>query len=223
VRRTAESALRITMLIAAPAGFGMAVLANQIFRIIYPPSVWPIAGPILRWYALFMFLFALSTPVTSVLQGMGRMDIPLKSLAVGTVAKVVLNYVLVGRPSLNINGAVFGSIACYVIVVGINLGALLRVSKIRLRWLSVFGKPLFCGGLCGAGAWAMQGLAGKLLAGVALAGKPDLLPTALAVLFGGLIYVLALLFSCAVTRDDVDMLPGGKKVGKVLAKYGLLG
>ena len=37
------------------------------------------------------------------------------------------------------------------------------------------------------------------------------------------IYVLALLFTKSIVRDDVKMLPKGEKICKVLEKYDLIG
>jgi len=234
IRVTIESVIRVTMLIALPAGFGMAVLSEPILNLVYSKSadIIPIAAPILRTYGCATFLMAVSSPVTSMLQGLGRTDIPVKTLIAGAVVKIVLNYVLVGNPAYNINGAPVGSIACYVIIVGLNVFFLLRISKTRVNFMSVFFKPLFCAGLSAAAAWAGYGLTERLLSG-RLAGldfdgllgrllDPNTASTLFAIVAAVIIYLLALLLTKALSKDDIVMLPKGEKIAKRLEKYGLL-
>ncbi|MCR4616036.1 MAG: polysaccharide biosynthesis protein [Clostridiales bacterium] len=220
VRKTIESVMRVTMIIAVPAGFGMAVLSTQIFTIIYGgnnPDIIPISAPIMRTYAWATALFALSTPITNMLQGIGRTDIPLKSLVVGTVVKIGFNFVLVGNPSININGAPIGSILCYAIVVSINLIMLIRLTHTKINVISVFIKPLICGGLSAGSAWIVYKLIHKLIH------VNIIVPTGAAVVAAVIVYAVSLLFIKGISADDVTMLPKGEKIAKSLEKYGLLG
>ena len=47
--------------------------------------------------------------------------------------------------------------------------------------------------------------------------------TVIGIIAAVMIYVLALLFSKTIVRDDVKMLPKGEKICKVLEKYDLIG
>jgi len=234
IRVTIESVIRVTMLIALPAGFGMAVLAEPILSLIYSKSadIIPIAAPILRTYGFATFLMAASSPVTSMLQGLGRTDIPVKTLIAGAGAKIILNYVLVGNPAYNIKGAPIGSIVCYVIIVAANVFFLLRISKTKVNFLSIFFKPLFCASLSASAAWAGHGLVNSFLAdrlaGLSFTGivgkllAPNTFSTLFAIAAAVLIYVIALLLTKTLSKDDILMLPKGEKVAKGLEKYGLL-
>ncbi|MGN1478785.1 MAG: polysaccharide biosynthesis C-terminal domain-containing protein [Acutalibacteraceae bacterium] len=230
IKITIESVIRITMLIALPAGFGMAVLAEPILSLVYSSTnasnLVSIAAPILTTYGFAIFLFAVSSPVTNMLQALGRMDIPLKSLAVGAVVKIILNYILVGNPKININGAPVGSIVCYVIIVSINIFMLVRISGVKINFMSVFFKPLFCSAISSVTAYACYRVFGALLQGV---GDPasrlngSTIATLIAVVAAVFAYVVALLLSKGISRDDVNMIPKGEKIAKVLEKHGFLG
>ena len=41
--------------------------------------------------------------------------------------------------------------------------------------------------------------------------------------FGATIYAIVLLLVKGIAKDDLEMLPKGEKIAKVLAKFGLLG
>jgi stage V sporulation protein B len=227
IKITIESVLRVTMLVALPAGIGMAVLSNQILTIVYGGSnadIIPIAAPIMATYGYATALMALSTPITNLLQGIGRTDIPVKSLLVGAMIKISCNYIIVGNPHYNINGAPFGSILCYIAIVCINLFSLLKISRVRINIVSIFIKPLFCSGLCGATAWAMYGLSFRLFEKINLfSNHLVFISTIISIMFAAIVYSISLLLIKGISKDDITMLPKGEKIAKVLAKYGLLG
>lgn len=227
IRITIESVLRVTMLVAMPAGIGMAVLSEQILTIIYGvnnPDIIPIAAPIMATYGYATALMALSTPVVNLLQGIGRTDIPVKSLLVGGVVKIISNFILVGNPNYNINGAPFGSILCYVAIISINLVSLLKISKIKVDFKSIFIKPIFCSILCGATAWSVYGLTERFILNIdSLSNRVILISTVFAIAFAVIVYCLSILLIRGISRDDVEMLPKGEKIAKALAKHRLLG
>jgi stage V sporulation protein B len=218
-----ESVLRVTMLVALPAGFGMAVLATPILSFLYKshPDIAPIAGPIMAVYGYATALMAVSTPVTNMLQGIGRTDIPVKAAVAGAVVKIICNYILVGNPRFNINGAPIGSILCYLVIVGINLFYLLRISSIRINVISVLLKPLFCAGLSAASAWGMFRLCGRFLTG--RVPHIELVGLVLAVGAAVIVYAAALLLCRGLSKEDILMLPKGEKIAKTLEKYKVLG
>ncbi len=230
IKITIESVIRITMLVALPAGFGMAVLAEPILGLVYNGTeagdIVTIAAPILRTYGFAVFLFAVSSPVTNMLQAVGRMDIPLKSIVAGAIVKIILNYVLVGNPSININGAPIGSIVCYVVIVVINVFALVRITDVKLNFNSILVKPLICAAISAASALACYKVFGGILKNV---GDPSsrlngvTIATLIAVIAAVFAYVIALLLIKGISKDDVEMLPKGEKIAKTLEEKGILG
>ncbi len=226
---TIESVIRITMLIAMPAGIGMAVLAKPILTLAYGGSeaenLIPVATPILQMCGYATFLFALSSPLTSMLQAVGRADLPLKGLVVGAVIKFVCNYVLVGNARININGAPIGSIACYCFVTIFCLVSLIKVSKVKLNYISIFLKPTVAGVLSGAAAWVTYSLMGRVLPQGDITSRLNgtTMSALVSVVAAVIIYVVALLLIKGISEDDLEMIPKGKKIAKVLAKFGLLG
>ena len=227
VQSTINSVLRISLMISLPAGFGMAVLSKEIPMLLFEksnPGSTEHAWPILLMFGLSTALMAVSTPITNLLQGIGRTDVPVKSLLLGAVLKITSNYILVGNPEINILGAPIGSILCYVAIVAYNLIVLLRVTKVKLHLPTVLWKPLLCSGLSAAAAWAAKGLMRLLAARLGIEGRLALLlAMGAAIALAVLIYGISMLLTHAVTEEDLEMLPKGKKIAKTLANYGLLG
>ena len=195
-RSTIETVLRVGMLIALPAGIGMASLATPILTILYgrgsSSDAISVIAPIMAAYGFATGIIAISTPTTNMLQAIGRADIPVKSVVVASVCKILCNFILVGNPKLNIYGAVVGTILFYVIIVTCNMALLLRISKVHVRWSSVF---------------LNMGTVSALIA-IALA---------------AIVYLISLLLIKGIAKEDISVIPKGEKIAKVLEKYGLLG
>lgn len=223
IKVSIESVLRVTMLVAMPCGIGMGVLAQPILAMFYgsgeSANGVSIAAPVLTAYGFTIFLMALSQPMTNMLQALDKTKVPLVSLSVGAVVKLISNFIFVSIPSLNVNGAVIGTILCYVVIFGINLFALVNTTKIKLNVISVFAKPIFSGVLCGIAAYTSYGLCNRFIPDFSL---KSIMALGIGIGFGGLTYVISMLLIKGISKDDVVMLPKGEKIAKLLAKYGFI-
>ncbi len=229
VASTINLVIRVCMLVAAPAGFGIAVLSEPILSLLYASTdsadVISIAAPITAIYGFVTFIIALSTPLSNVLQALGRPDIPAKTIAIGAITKVICNFIFVGIPKLNIYGATIGSIVCYVIIISLNLYYTIKISGCRIKVMSVVIKPLGCAAVCAVSAYMSQAVFSHIFkfgeASSRLNGYN--VSTLLAVGVAMVVYVACLFVCRAISREDVVMLPKGKKIAKVLEKYDFLG
>lgn len=226
IKTTVESAIRVTMLISLPIGFGMAAVSYNILNTFYSDSSATIGAPMLAIYGVTVFLFSISSPMTNILQALGRTDIPLKSLCIGAVVKIIFNYILIGNPKVNIVGAPIGSVACYVFVVAINLYSIIKITDVKINFRSVFFKPFICSAISAAVALVTIKVFGRILGGL---GNPDsvinggTIALAIAVIAAGIAYVIPLLLIKGLSKDDLEMIPKGEKIAKRLEKYGFLG
>ena len=160
-----------------------------------------------------------------MLQAIGRTDIPVKSVIVAAVAKIVCNFILVGNPKVNVYGAVIGTILFYVVIVAFNMISLLRVSKVKVNWLSVFFKPLICAALCGVTAFTANALLNRIFPAESTESVLNMGTLAMIISIGlaVIVYVISLLLLKGIAKEDVAVLPKGEKIAKTLEKYGLLG
>ncbi|MBO5230797.1 MAG: polysaccharide biosynthesis protein [Clostridia bacterium] len=229
IKSTIEMVLRICMLIGLPAGFGMAALAKPLLTLIYgrglSSDAIPVVAPIMVVYGIATALMAVSTPITNMLQAIGRTDIPVKSVVVGAICKIVCNYILVGNPKINVYGAVAGTVLFYVVIVTCNLTSLLKFSKVKINWGAIALKPLISAALCGVTAYAAYGLLSRIFPVEASESILNMgtVSTVIAVGLAVVVYVISLLLLKGVAREDISVLPKGEKIAKKLEKYGLLG
>ncbi|MGN0447259.1 MAG: polysaccharide biosynthesis C-terminal domain-containing protein [Acutalibacteraceae bacterium] len=219
VKLSCQSALRVTMMLALPAGLGIAALSEPILDLLYSSTseIVPIAAPMLRFCGYGMFLFAAASPLTNMLQAVGNTKAPIISIAAGSVAKFIYNWIFIADPQINIKGAMYGSVLCYFIMTGLNLIQLIKTTGIKLDFISVFIKPLVAAAFCGGAA---KGVFTLLYENLALSSK---LSCIISIGAGATVYAIVLLFIKGIAKDDVEMLPKGKKIAKVLEKFKVLG
>lgn len=224
-----SSVIRITMLISLPAGLGITVLSEEILNLIYgsnvntAPAIQYIA-PILMAYGISVCFLALAQPVTNMLQAVDRTDVPIKSMAIGAIVKILANFILVSIPSINIYGAVVGSFLCNLVMVVYGLVVLKKETDMKYDKMSLLIKPLISSVMCAVCAYAVNGILVKLIGEYSIGPIPgEYIATAVAIGCAMIVYAVALLLTGAFTKSDIRMLPKGEKIAKVLEKYRLLG
>lgn len=212
-----ETVLRVTAIVAFPAGCGLTALAGPILTLLYPGQfqVLPIAEPMLRTLGIAVMLVSLAAPVNSMLQAVGRVDIPVKLMLCGGCAKLVTNYMFIANPAVNIKAAPYGTLVCYVIIIFVSVPVLCRQAGVKLCLAQTFLKPLAASTLCGACAFSVFGLSRRVC------GNSVSVLAAIAV--SGVFYVLLLFLLRIIKKNDVLMLPNGKNIVKRLEKSGLIG
>lgn len=218
IKSSSESIIRLTSIIAFPAGIGITCLSRPILDLLYSsrPNAVTIATPVLAILGITAVFAGIAVPLTNMLQAIGKQNIPVINMAVGVVLKIAVNYVLVGIESVNIKGAAVGTAVCYGYIFIANLICFIKYSKVRLNIMSVLVKPAFSGIVCGAAAY----FSNRILNNVIGSGKAN---TLICIIFAAVIYVICLGITKSFTENDIKMLPKGEKLAKLLAKIGWIG
>ncbi len=212
-----ESVIRMTSLICVPASFGIMFLANPILSLLYPIkySEVAIASGVLSWQGISLIFLGLTVPLFAVLQALGRPDLPPKFMLVGMVIKFLVNWYTIPLAFFNVKGAALGTGACYIAILILCLVYLKKITKIPFKFISLMYKTVFSGFICG--------LSGKIIYDLLSRFIDSNVKTLISIAFAAIIYVIFLLFTRSISKDDILMLPKGEKFVKILAKYKLIG
>ena len=179
----------------------------------------------LALYGLMMAILTLSSPLTNILQAIGRADVPAKSLALGCVFKIGLNYLLIGIPEINVKGAVFGTAFFYLLCIFYNYAVLRKETGARIDIKTVIAKPLIAAVLCGSAAYGSYAVLCKVLTFGDMSSRLNGQSLACLVSIGVavVVYAISVLLMKTLVKDDILMLPKGEKLAKILEKYKLIG
>lgn len=208
LNRMIDTGIRMGLIIALPSTLGLVVLARPIMLLLYPMQQEAAisAGGILAvlgWGVLGLSMFQV---LTGILQGLGKPWVPARNLAVAAAVKLVLSYVLVGMPALNIMGAAGSTAGAFCLAALLNYLSLRRLTEHRLDLGHAVLKPV------AATAAMVAAAMGTYAALEALAGNS--LGTLAAVLVAGAVYVTVLAGIGGLTEEDYSLLPGGGRLRK---------
>lgn len=212
--RTTESAMRISALIALPCGFGLFALGTPIIQLLTVGNVdETIAGPLLSILGIASFFVCIQVVASAILQANGIINLPIITMVIGGVAKVIVSYTLVGNPKYMIFGAPVGTLTCFVVVSVLNLLIIKRLVPQPPRLMAVFVKPVIASALMAAAAWGCHGVLARvfhdsfLMNAVAVGG---------AILAGVVVYVILIVALRVLSKEDMEMMPKGDKIAKLL-------
>ena len=207
VKRNIESTMKFTALIAMPAGFGFAFLGPQIMNLMYNTvaSV-EIGGIMLRIYGLTAIFAGLAIPMISMLQAIGKERISLRNVAIGAALKVIVNFIFVGIPTINIKGAAIGTFVSYFFIFVANLLSLIKYTGVKPNVYKTLIKPFIAASCCGLSTVLLN------LNGFGKIG------TVLEIAIAAVVYFIVLIALNTFEPDDILSIPKGEKVLKILTK-----
>lgn len=119
-----------------------------------------------------------------------------------------MNYLMISNPSFGIRGLPVSTLLCYALITVLNLIAIARSVPERPDYFGLFARPALAAALMSLAAWWSQRALCLLL--------PAGLATVAAVLLAVLIYALAAVALRAVTREELETLPKGDKLARLL-------
>ncbi len=217
IKARIESVARVTALFCFPAGLGLSAVAGPVTRVLYgEESSSPIIAGVLTLLGAASLAAAMCTPFSSMLQAVGRADLPVKLLAAAMALKLLVNWLLCSIPEINIYGAALGTLVCYLFLATAQFFCLRREIGIKLSAGKLFLRPLLCAVLCGLSARAcFSGIRPFLSDGT----MGEAVCLGISVVFGAIIYLLGLFILGAVEKNDIKMLPKGQKIAKTLEKW----
>ncbi len=214
LKKSIETVLKLTMLFTLPAGIGMFVLPYPIISLLYDGYVAVVAADVLRVMGMSVIVVAVSTPICSMIQGVGRVDLPLKLYSIAMVIKIATNIAFVSIVDINIVGGAVGSLVSFLFVCVVGMYFLVKKSGVVPDFLQSVLKPLFSALLCGVAAYFAYGLFDNFM-GAKIA-------IICAICVAAVVYVFALLLMRTFTENEIYMLPKGNKFVTILAKFNLI-
>ena len=213
--RIVRSSFRVTALLAFPMGLGLWSLSDPIFRLFYRRYNAELGGRLLAVLGIASIFVCLMLITNSILQAYGRVNLPILTMLLGGVVKIVLNYNLVAIPSVNIHGAPIGTLVCFALTALLNLIAVSRITHFRLNYPGYFLRPLLASLAMAFAARGTYALASRFLV---LSSERLTLFVCVFLSIGVAVAVygaLVLALHC-IRRSDLELLPKGGRIADLL-------
>jgi len=200
----------ISILLVLPCAVGYIALAQPIYNLLYPNA--SLGASLLQLSAIALVFTALNQTISGSLQGIGKVFVPAAGLFCGCIAKIILNVILIRIPAINIYGAAISSIVCQIISFSICFTILSHNLDIKISFVKYILKPIVSSLIMGVFAYmTFEGMS-KLMSGK--------IAVCAAILAAIVIYAALIVSMRILSRDDILMLPAGKKILKFYQKLG---
>ena len=213
VRKKIDVSLRLTMIISIPAAIGMGVLADEILLLLFPN--YSDGGLLLKWGALSIIFLALCQIITGILQGIGKVATPAKNAFIGSIIKIPINYFLISIPSINVIGAIISTTVCYLVASLLNFITLRKVTKIRPDYNGIFFKPAIASIVMGVFCYFSYKF-------IFYFSKSNAMSTLISIFIAIIVYLVSLAVIGGFKREDLSLLPMGRRLISILDRYRLI-
>jgi stage V sporulation protein B len=208
VIRILHTAFKTTFIVSMPAAIGIAVLSKPILELLFRDSN---AYKMLSLLSIAI-VFASTVQVSgAVLQAVGKVMTPVKNLLIGATIKILINYVLIGIPAINILGAPIGTAVSFMLVTALNFSDISKVLKTKLEIYRIFLKPLIA-------SIIMGGIVSLVYHSVMKAVNVNAAATLIAIIMGMITYSISLIILGGVKQEDINVLPFRSKILKSFIK-----
>lgn len=211
VRSVQDSSLRLMGLIAAPCAVGLLVLAEPVMALLggYSGEKLTFAAILLALLAPTVLINSITTMTTAIMQAHNHMVLPVINTLIGGLVKVAVNYILVGNPDIAILGAPLGTLACFLVIMVLNIFAMRRVFSQPPRLLPAIWRSGLAALIMGVVTYGVYSVLSGMISSVAVC-------CAGAIVVAVVVYVILVLLFKAITYEDCLLLPKGEKIAKIL-------
>lgn len=189
--------IAIVSFISIPAGFGLSAMSEEILCVLFSNRQLEISVCIVP-----LSIISLSTPflsisgaVYSMLQAVGKQDIPVKITLLAAITKLILNTILVPITSLGLSGAAISTAVSYIVMCIISTLVLFKHTETNYRRIITPLLSLIGGVAASIGAKACANLLNSY--------RQSAVNTAISIAFAVIIYIIMVMLLDKSTKNKL--------------------
>ena len=218
-RRRLGNTMKFNMIIAFPCAAGLAALSSPILRLLFPTTDYTVSGQMLFVGAIAVIFYALSTVSNAALQGLDRLNLPLRHAAISLAIHLVLIIFLLCRTGLGAFALVIGNITYPLIVCILNWISVAKHASYHQEVRTTFLLPAASALAMGVVTWIVRKLLSFIL--------PDsywtnLLIILVCMVLAVVIYFVLIFKTGALRKEDMPEFPMGMRIYRVAKKLHLM-
>ena len=209
INKRLRLSLLITILIGLPCTFGMFIYARQILELLFPNA--SSGGTLLAISAFTVIFTSLAQTINGALQGLGKIKVPAIALGCGVIVKFIANLLLIPIEGIYENGAAIGSVLCHIVSFTIVYTVLKRTIKLDFSISGLIVKPLIV-------TVMMSVISYAIYQGILVLGVAGRIATIIGIGMAVVVYAILVILFKILSKEDIEMLPNGEKIYRILQK-----
>ncbi len=221
---TVSRVTRVILMISIPCAVGLFALARPVMMILFPQKAsLDEAAMLLRFLAVTVVFYSLSTVTNAVLQGIGKVNAPVINALIALVIQsavlaILLVYTELGDIALCIVTIVYSFMMCIL-----NNVVMVKNLPITTDFKKTYILPVISSAVMGALAFGIYELAALLIGRTALGDYfVNLISTIIAVFAAVFVYFLVLIKSGGASEEDIKRFPKGTAIAGLLKRIRIL-
>lgn len=221
-------AIKITMLIAMPAAFGLFALSEPITILLYPQKAsYLIVSKLIKALSVTVIFYCLSTLSNAILQATGNVNIPVINAAVSLVVQTAVLVGLLLHTELDLYSLVIATIVYSLMMCVLNGIAMKRRLGYNQEIIRSYILPFFASFWMGVFAVGCNQLITYLIRlrigpDTMVGGVNNLIRLVITIVLAGLLYAVLVLHYGIATEKEILGMPKGRMIVKALRKIGII-
>lgn len=208
------SIIKLSNLVAIPACVGLIALADPIMNLLYSINN-NIPIRLLQLGAITVVTYSFSTVTIAILQGMGKMKVPVINSLISLGVHVVVVYIMLKYADMNIYALVYGNLVFSFLMCALNLAALYHYLGYKQEIVRSYLIPAAAAIIMGVFAFfVFKGI--YAICGIRLIG------VVVSILLAIIVYAILLVLFGGMNRDEILDLPKGQVLLNLLEKIHLI-
>lgn len=211
------TAVKTIMVISIPCAVGLFVLAKPLTFLLFPrpDEVVTLAGRLLMALSLSVIFYALSTLSNTVLQGLGKVNVPIINAGVALVVQTVVAILLLAFTGADIYAIAIANVVYSGVMCVLNQWSLYKAIGYKQEWIRSFLLPALAAVFMGGSAYVVYEILFLLTASMRISVIP-------AVIVAVAVYFVALIKLRGLTEEEMRKMPKGQMLVKLAKKCRLL-
>lgn len=217
------TAIRFSLLIAIPAAVGITVLAKPVCNLLFISEDNSLLIRLSMIGSLAVVFYSLSTVTNAILQGLNRLDVPIRHAVAALVVHVAVLEVCLMVLKMGIYSVVIANIVFALVMCLLNGHAIARFVRYKQEYRKTVFLPALCSVFMGAAAYGVYRGIYALLPSSMMRGRLGMAMVVLpSVAVAIAVYALLLVRFRAVDEDELKGMPGGRRLVRLLSRLHLL-
>lgn len=214
IRNKVHDSIKLNMYIAFPCALGLVALAYPIIEMLFPGSD-KISGQILRIGAIAIVFYTLSTISSAVLQGLNKLNVPVRHSAFSLLIHCIIVFILLWFTDIGIYALAVGNVLFPLVVSILNWIAIRRYLHYHQEVIKTFLVP------CAASL--IMGVATYLIyKGLFILLHRNTVCVLLSIIIAIILYIILILLFKGMTEEEICNMPLGRTLAKIAKKLHLL-
>ncbi len=209
-----SNAIRFSMIIAIPSAVGLTVLAAPVCNLLFSGGDNEMLIRMTLLGSSAVVVYSLSTVTNAVLQGINRMNVPIKNAAISMVLHGIILYVMLRIFKLGIYGVLYSNILFALFICILNARAISRYKRYRQEIVKTFLIPMAASAAMGASAYGIYRLCSLKMG--------NIISTLISILVAVMVYFVLLIKLKGIDAREMKSFPGGTRLLTVARKLHLM-